>query len=839
VKGSRSKASSTSSGSKDFQKARVIPILNAKAIPELVTSSMKHPETSTGRRRVSTNRSVDKQQPPFASSKANKGKLSRSNQETRVKDKNEKQEETETPKEERVEYSTTRNTSSTTTDKSIVSRRRNTASRVNTRKPTPQPEATVTTTEANINRKRIPIRIKGTEREKQPKSKDTSSSPKSRNVSRNGRENIGREDTSSDSSQEESNNGTEAVSKNETENTTTPAPRRLQAIEHRRVTKEEIFTTTYFPEDELAMEMERQSELDAAELEAADESPEKVSRGTSDEEDDDEEEDEEEEEEEEEEEDIYEPYESYHYESRHIKHPGNRLQNEDKPYSDENWNSKRGYYIFHEPDHSPYDYYHPHRTHKENKRTRPYESNHHDYERTGNKSEPTVPANSQDPGKDYDGDGSSKQTLTPEDPTKAAAKDGTKGFYIQRPLGTASTSPSSNRSKGDNKDRSSGKVLTYIVNQKTGIGSWVPSDDTTDTVKTTDTSEANKEEKADADGPTGVSVRGSFKSRNNWRKQNGEALKEQKNAERSEDQKPEVEKTRDEQVESSGRNRNVSDKIKTNRGKPQRGKYSSDHDTERYKADADKISGDRSSKPTNIKQASQNRLRKNPGKPRQKDNNTETVAQVQDDSSDLNKSDYNEKDKNSGKILRGKAGKKQEFILKDDGDEEASDITKLDEVSKLGKSRQRKNKSRRYKGHANQFEDTDANIDSSASEAKYYEEELPVATVHDEEQEDYKHETSDEEGHGDEDEYREEPVASAFGKILSQTPPKVRGHSEDVKEAVDHVPPYVKNPAERYYYYADVPEEVPGKEKKEVQAGRTSRSYRDKQLRRKDETMED
>jgi hypothetical protein len=449
-----------------------------------------------------------------------------------------------------------------------------------------------------------------------------------------------------------------------------------------------------------------------------------------------------------------------------------------------------------------------------------------------------VSANSQDPGKDYDGDGTSKQTQTPEDTTKAVTKDGTRGFYIQRPSSTASTSPSSNRSKGDNKDTLfGGKVLTYIVNQKTGIGSWVPSgDDNTDTAKTTDTSEANKEEKADADDPTLVSVRGSSKSRNNWRKK-GEALKEQKNAE-YQDQKPEVKETRDEHVESSGRNRNVSDKLKTNRGKPQKGKHSSDHDTERYRVDADKISGDKSSKPAHNKQASQNRVRKNPGNPRQKDNNTETVAQLQDESSDLNKSDYNEKVKNSGKILRGKAGEKREFNLNDDGIEEASDTSKLDGVSKPRKFHHRKNKSRRYKGRANQFEDTDA--DASASDAKYYEEELPVATIHSEDQDEaYKHETSDEEEHRDDDEYREETIASDFGKILGQTTPKRRSYSEDVKEAEDHVPPYVKDPAERYYYYADEPEEVPGKEKKAVHADRTSRSYTGKQLRRKDETMED
>ncbi|PNF39083.1 hypothetical protein B7P43_G04350 [Cryptotermes secundus] len=574
--------------------------------------------------------------------------------------------------------------------------------------------------------------------------------------------------------------------------------------------------------------MERQSELDAAELEAADENPEKVARGTSDE--DDEEEEEEEDEEEEEEEDIYEPYESYNYESRHITHPGNKLHNEDKHLPDKNWNSKRGYYIFHEPDHSPYDYYRPHRTHKD-KRTRPYENNYYDYGHTEKKPEPAVSAKSQDPGKDYDDDGSSKQTQTPEDQTKDVTKDGTKGLYIQRPSSTPSTPPPSNRSKGDNKDTSSGKVLTYVVNQKTGRGAWISSDDdNTDTAKTTDTSEANTGEKAGADVITRVSVRGPSKSRNNWRK-NGEAVKEQKDAE-YQDQKPEVEETSDEQVESSGRNRNVPDNLKTNRGKPQTGKYSSDHDTERHRIDADN-----NSKPTNTKRAPQNRLRKNPGRPLQKDDNKETVAQSQDERSDLNKSDYSEKVKKSGKFLRGKAGEKEEIVPKDDGNEEGSDTSKLDGVSKSGKSHHRKNKSRRYRGRANQFENTDA--DASASEAKYYEEELPVATTHnDEHDEGYKHEISDEEELRDEDVYREETIASAFGKVPGQTAPKHTDYSEDVKEAVDDVPPYVKDPAERYYYYADETE-VPGKEKKVVQADRISRSYTGKQLRRKDETVED
>jgi hypothetical protein len=814
VKGSRSKGTSTSSGSKDFQKARVIPILNSKAIPELVASSTKHPEVNASRRRISTNRSVDKEETTAKPSKAGRGKLSRPKQEIRAKDKEDNQDETESRKEETPEYSTTTDISSSTTEKPVASRRRNSITRANTRKQNVQQEVTTTTTEANTAKKRIPIRIKGTEREEQPTNKDTSSSQKTWRPNKTVRENIVREQPSS-----AENNGTEAVTVEETENTTTPAPRRLQAIEHRRVTKEEIFTTTYIPEEELAREMERQSELDAEELEAADEHSEKVTRGTNDEEEEDEEDDEEEEEE-----DIYEPFESYNYESRHIKYPGNRLHNEDKPHSDENWNSKRGYYIYHEPDHSPYDYYRPHRTHKDDRGTRPYEHNYHDYghtEHAEHKSEPKVTANSKNPGTDNDDDGSSKQTLAPQNPTKVATKDGAKGFYIQRSPGTASTSPSANRSKGDDKDRSSGKVLTYIVNQRTGIGSWVPSDDedAPSTVKATDSSEADKGGRVETEGPTGVSVRGVSKGRN-WRKANGDEQKEEKNAEHQ-DQKPETETKRDskdEQVESSGRNRQVSDKLKINRAKPQKGKYSSDQETERYRADADKSSGDDSSKPKNIKQVSQNRLRKGPGKSRQK-GTTETGAESQD--------------KSSADTPRGKAGRREG----DDESEETSDTYRLDGASRSGKPHHRKSKPRRHKERGSQFKDTDANIDSSASEVKYYEEKLPVATAHEDSDEEYTQETSDEDVQGDKEEDPEESAANVFGEILGHA--KRRGESEEVGETVDRVPLYVKHPAERYYYYADEPELVPDTEKKIVEADRTTKRYTDKVHSKEDESIED
>jgi hypothetical protein len=829
---SESKLSSTSSGNRSFQKARVIPILNAKVIPELVTSTTKSPDTNTNRRRSSKSRSADKKQSSPKSSKANRAKLSRSKQESRADDKHENPEETKSHKEERSEYLSTKNVSTTSRDKTNVSRRRNTGSRGSGRKQNPQSELTTTTTEkASTSRKRIPVRIKGVEREKQPTSKDTSSSSNSWRLSRKGREHVAEEHSSSNLSQKGNNNNTVALSANEPDNSTTPAPRRLQAIEHRRVTKEEIFTTTYYPEDELAKEMERESELDAAELEEADESREKVTRDTSDEED-------------EEEEDVYEPFESYNYESRHVRYPGNRLQHEENPYADEDWNSKRGYFIFHEADHPPKNYHHPQTKHKENKGTQRYENRYYD-QKAGhkeNKSESSVVDESQNPDVNRDSDGSRKHNRTLEDPAKVVTKSGIKGFYVQRSLDTASKLPSPNRSKEDAKEKSGAKVLTYVVDQNTGVGSWIPGvDDTTDIVRGTGKNEEDKGQNLEIEEPKWASVRGSPKSRNNLRKKYGKPSKEQKaelnKAEYQEQNLEDVKTTEigDEEIEVNDRDRKLPGKFKTNRGKSQKETHSSNHDTEEHEVEvsSDETRGDRSLNPTNIKKLSQNRLRKNSGKYRQKDK-TESVEQLSDETPDFNRRDDEEKAMISEKTFRGKDKENQEFVPDDDGNKKTSDTNKFDRPSKSRKSAHRRNKSRQYKGDENQFKDTDSNINSSASEIQYYEEAIPEGTTHTEQQMDeYKEETSDEEGDGEE--YHEEGITSAFSKILSHMPTKKRDRFEDDK-GVDHVQRVVKNPGERYYYYVDEPEEAQGEE---VQEDRTSKSYRNKQLRRKGEIIEE
>jgi hypothetical protein len=826
TKGSRSKVSSTSSGSKNFQKARVIPILNTKVVPELVTSTTKSPESNTNRRRVSTSRSAEKQESPSKSSKTNRAKTFRSKKITRTEDKPEKQEETESRREEKPEHVSTRTVSPTSKDKANVSRRRNTGSRGNVRKQSPQSDVTATTTEANRSRKRIPIRIKSNEKE----NNDTSSTSKGWRSSRKGRENILTQQSSSNFSQAENNNATEDLNVNESENSTTLAPRRLQAIEHRRVTKEEIFTTTYYPEDELAREMERQSELDAAELEAADESRETEVREDSDEDED-------------EEDDIYEPFESYNYESRHVQYPGNKLHHEDKPYADKNWNSKRGYYIYHAPDHPSNNHYHTQNKRKEQKGTQKSENN-YDYGQAGPREDHSAKLISdalQYAGTDSDSDGPSTQTQTPEDTRKVVTKEGIKGFYVQRSLDKAEV-PSPNSRKGDKEEKYAGKVLTYVVNQNTGIGAWVSGDanddyDATDIKKTTGTGDRRKGE-AEVNEPAWVSVRESSKSRNNWTMTSRKPPKEEKatlkNAENEElNLEEETKDITDEQVEENGRNKQV-DKFKSNRGKSQKRKYSSDHDSEKdtVNVSPESTSGDRSLKRNNIKKVSQSRFHKNSGKPRQ-NGNTETIDEPADGYTNLNHGDGTKKIKNLVKAVRDKADDK------DRANEKGSDTYELDRASKSEKPIYKRNKSQRHNDHAKKFRDTDANIKSSASELRYYEEELPEEAENNEHQNDqYKEETSDEEQE-DGEEYHDESTESAFGTVLRPTLPKRRDHTEDEK-GVDHVQQrYVKHPGERYYYYADEKEEILGKERKAVKTDKTPISRRNKESRRKDEHIED
>jgi hypothetical protein len=834
-----SKILTTTSDSKNFQRARVIPIMNAKVIPELVTSTTKSPENNTNRRRSSISRSADKKQSPPKSSKADRGRPSRSKQESRADDKHETPEETKSNKEEKSEYLAIRNVSTSPRDKTNVSRRRNTGSKGNGRKHNSQSELTATTTErASTGRKRIPVRIKGTEREKQATKKDVSSPSNSWRLSRKGRENFVSEATSSsnpskaeNNNNNNNNNNTETLSEDERGNSTTPVPRRLQAIEHRRVTKEEIFTTTYFPEEELAKEMERQSELDAEELEAADESREKVIRDTSDDEDD-------------EEEDVYEPFESYNYESRHVRYPGNRLQHEEYPYTDEDWNSKRGYFIFHEADNPSYNYYQPETKRKENKGAQRYENRHYNHKagHTENNSKPSEADESQQPDVNSDSDGQSKHDLSTEDPPKVVTKSGIKGFYIQRSLDSTSKLTSPNSKKEDTKEKSSATVLTYVVDQNTGEGSWVPGvGGTTNDERGTVKSERNKEENLEVEKPARVSVRGSSKNRNNWRNKFGKPSNEQKvlwQKEEYQEQNPEggkVTDNRDVEVEASNRGRKSPDKFKTNRDKSLKKTQSSNQDAGEYMAHVspDEISGVRNLNPSNIKKSFQNRPRKASGKYRQK-NKTESAEQSSHETSDFNKRDDDEKVINSEKSSRGKAAEKKQILPDDDVNDKSSETYKLDRVSKTGKSAHRRNKSRQYKSNLNKFKDTDDNINSSASEIRYYEEALPEATTYSEqENEEYKGETSSEEGN--EEDNHDEAIASAFGKILSNIPPKDRGRSEDV-EGTDDVQRFVKHPGERYYYYVDEPEDTGGKE---GQVDRASKSYRNKQLRRRDETIED
>ncbi|KDR20665.1 hypothetical protein L798_04453 [Zootermopsis nevadensis] len=498
--------------------------------------------------------------------------------------------------------------------------------------------------------------------------------------------------------------------------------------------------------------MERQSELDAADLESADESREKVIRDTSDEDDD---------------EDVYEPFESYNYESRHVRYPGNRLQNEEYPYPDEDWNSKRGYFIYHEADNPSQNY------------------NHKETKRRDNKSESYV-AEPQDT--DVDGGGPSKLNRTSEDSAKIVTKSGVKGFYIQRSSDTATESSNPDRRKESVKEKSGAKVLTYVVDQKTGEGSWIPGVDDTKDV------ERDEGETLEIEEPKRANVRGSSKSRNSLRKQNGKERKALVNKEGYQEENPEdVLVTDMGNKESGGDDRDR--KVKTNRGKSRKEKRPSNHDTEEYAVEVnpDEIRDDSSLNPTNKKKLSQNRLRKHSGKYRQKDKTR--GEQLPEDTS----GDDEERSKNSRRNFRKKDRENLEFESDDDDDdEEASDTYKFDRAPKSRKSAHRRNRPGQYKSDVNQFKDTDRKIKSSASEIIYYEEAFPEATTHNEERKDgYKEETGD--GEGDGEEYHEEGIASA--------PPERKGYSDD--EGGDgRVQDFVKHPGDRFYYYVDEPEEI-------------------------------
>jgi hypothetical protein len=252
---------------------------------------------------------------------------------------------------------------------------------------------------------------------------------------------------------------------------------------------------------------------------------------------------------------------------------------------------------------------------------------------------------------------------------------------------------------------------------------------------------------------------------------------------------------------------------------------------------------DRSLKRNNIKKVPQNKPHNHRGKFRQK-SSTEIVEDSTDGYSNLNQSDGNEKIKNLEKAVRKKAEDKEEYIQKDRANKRGSD--KGDAASKSEKPVFRRNKSRRYNDQTNQFRDVDANIKSSASEVHYYEEVLPEETENNEHQKDnehqkeeYKDETSDEEQEEDGEDYDDESTASATGTVLTETLPKSRDHSGD-EQGDDNVQPrYVKHPGERYYYYADEPEETLGREVKQVTTNRTPISYRNQERRSKNDYIQD
>jgi hypothetical protein len=601
------------------------------------------------------------------------------------------------------------------------------------------------------------------------------------------------------------------------------------------VTKEEIFTTTYYPEDELAKEMERQSELVGDELEAADESRETLVRHDS------------EEEEEDEDDDIYEPFESYNYEPRHVQYPGNRLHQEDNPYHDKNWNSKRGYYIHHAPDHPPYNHHHKSSKRNEQKGIKKSENN-YDYGQAGHTEDHSAELTSDTlkyADTDNDSEGPSPQTQTAEDPRKVVTKEGIKGFYIQRSSDKAKV-PSSKGRNGNDDKKSAGEVLTYLVNQNTGKGTWVSGDfkdgddrDATDIKKRTGTGDKRKGE-AEVSEPARVNARGSAKSRNNWKMTRENPTKEEKTALKNDGNEElnfdeEARDTTNGQHEENGRDKQA-DKYKSNRVKSQKRNYSSDHESEKDKVNVsvERVNGDRSLKRNNIKKAAQNKPHNHPGNFRQK-GSTETVEDSADGYSNLNQGDGKEKTKKLEKAVRKKAEDKEEYIQKDGANKRGSDA-----ASKSEKHVFRRNKSGRYKDQTNQFKDTDANIKSSASELRYYEEVLPEETENNEHQkEKYKDEMSDEEQEEDGEEYDDESTTSATGTVLTEMLPKSRDHSEDEKGDEGVLPRYVKHPGERYYYYADEPEETSGKEGKVASTDRKPMSYRKKELRRNDDEIED
>jgi hypothetical protein len=559
--------------------------------------------------------------------------------------------------------------------------------------------------------------------------------------------------------------------------------------------------------------MENQSELDAAELEAADESRETVVRQDS-------------EEEEDQEDDIYEPFESYNYESRHVQYPGNRLNQEDKPYSDKNWNSKRGYYIHHARDHPSHNHYHKSSKRNGQKGTQKSENN-YDYGQAGHREDHSAELTSDTlkyADTDNDSDGPSPQTQTAEDPRKGVTKEGIKGFYIQRSSDRAKV-PSSKGRKGDDDDKNSAEeVLTYLVNQNTGKGTWVSGDfnddddrDATDIKKTTGTGDKRKGE-AEGNVPARVSVRESAKSPNNWKITRGKPPKEEKTAQKNEENEElnldeEATDITNGQVEENGRNKQA-DKYKSNRGKSQKRNYSSDHESEKdtENVSTESASGDRSFKRNNTKKVPQNKPHNHPGKFRQK-NSTETVEDSADGYSNSSQGDGNGKIKNSEKAVRKKAEVIEEYIQKDRANKRRSDTSKGDAAPKSEKPFDRRNKYRRYNDQTNQFKDTDANIKSSASEVHYSEEVLPEETENNEHQkEKYKDEMSYEEQEEDDYEYDDESTTSATGTVLRETLPRSRDHSDDEKGDDDGQPRYVKHPGERHYYYADVPEEAFGEE---------------------------
>ncbi|XP_069686406.1 uncharacterized protein [Periplaneta americana] len=728
--------SKISSSTKNFQKARVIPILNSKVVPELVTSTIKPPDKPSARRRSANSNTQEnssrRTQSAAFLARQNRGKQLKLKQESNANDTSRKVKESHLTKTEKSDEVTEKAVN--TTPRTISPRRRNNLSRSNARKQDTEVSGNSNVKEnTSRSRKRIPIKIKDTEKVP-PTTNNSTPSTKELRSRRKGREKS--ENTvpvTSVTTEVTDFNDTKTVPEN-----TTAIPRRLQAIEHRRVTKEEIFTTTYFPEDELAREMERESELDALELEEGDESREKVARDIS---------------EEDYEDDIYEPFESYNYETKHLKYPGNRLPGGERFHDEENWNSKPGYYIFHEEDHLPRNYYtHPSRSNKESRESYSSDTSKHLHD----KSEPSVENSFQNQKSNKFKLEKIEEPTSTETPTKVVTKNGVKGFYIQRPL---QSTPASIEIDETREEKTGAKVLTYVVNQKTGIGEWIPSysDDSEDVTSQTESDyvpeENAKQEEVLKEEP---------KLRSHSRKKSGSNTKRITESDRTNG-------SIDSKNISGTKNKNSSNKSKNNRNKfdrkNQRNPAEEKHDND------DSIASDSDNKPEKYGNTSNKQLSARKFHPKDE-------SEIQQDL----KGNNEEKGRRTERI-RSTKGVEERDLNKDDEDiETEGDAYELDRLS--GKSQHRIQK---YKNtHRNKFKDTSTKVNARRNEKEEILEE-DIA-------EDSRLDT--EKGREVDDTATSLEPDEDYEDVTVQ--PKTRKNSK--KGSTGRI---VKHPGERKYYYVD------------------------------------